>query len=123
MNSDTILQLFQQSFRVAIGTGSTLAETLQNPQLGLDNWNKLTTNPTQFAQELEEKGLATEQEARQVVDRFLQQQQPNPSASGLTITTVATPITPDLQAELQDLMAQLSAIRAELAQLREQRHS
>jgi polyhydroxyalkanoate synthesis regulator phasin len=120
VNPDTVLQFFQQSFRVAIGTGNTLAETLQSPQTGLETWNKLTTNPTQLAQELAEKGLHTEQEARAFVDRILEQQQ-NPSASGVTVTTTATPIAPDLQMELQDLASQLSAIRTELAQLREQR--
>ncbi len=122
VNPDTVLQFFQQSFRVAIGTGNTLAETLQSPQTGLDTWNKLTTNPTQLAQELAEKGRNTEQEARAFVDRILEQQQ-NPSASGVTVTTTATSIAPDLQMELQDLASQLSAIRTELAQLREQRQS
>jgi polyhydroxyalkanoate synthesis regulator phasin len=120
VNPETVLQFFQQSFRVAIGTGNTLAETLQSPQTGLETWNKLTTNPTQLAQELAEKGRQTEQEARAFVDRILEQQQ-NPSASGVTVTTTATPIAPDLQMELQDLASQLSAIRTELAQLREQR--
>ena len=128
MNPESILQLVQQGFRVAIGTGTTLAETLQTPQTGLDVWNKLTTNPTQLAQDLAEKGRNTEQEARELVDRLLEQQR-NPSASGLTITTIATPvatppgtgIAPDLQMELKDLAAQLSSIRIELAKLREQR--
>jgi polyhydroxyalkanoate synthesis regulator phasin len=120
MNPEPVLQFFQQSFRVAIGTGNTLAEVLQRPQTGLDTWTKFTTNPTQLAQELAEKGRNTEQEAREFVDRILEQQQ-NPSASGVTVTTTATSIAPDLQRELQDLAAQLSAIRSELAQLREQR--
>ncbi len=120
MNPEPVLQFFQQSFRVAIGTGNTMAEILQHPQTGLDTWTKLTTNPTQLAEELAEKGRNTEQEAREFVDRMLEQQQ-NPSASGVTVTTTATSIAPDLQLELQDLASQLSAIRAELAQLREQR--
>ena len=120
MNPESILQLVQQGFRVAIGTGTTLAETLQTPQTGLDAWNKLTTDPTQLAQDLAEKGRNIEQEARELVDRLLEQQR-NPSASGLTITTIATPIALDIQMELKDLAAQLSAIRIELATLREQR--
>ena len=120
MNPETVLEFFQKGFRVAIGTGTTLAETLQSPQTGLDIWTQLTTNPTQLAKDLAEKGRSTEQEAREFVDRMLEQQR-NPSASGITITTTATPIAPDLQVELQDLAAQLSAIRTELAQLRSQR--
>jgi polyhydroxyalkanoate synthesis regulator phasin len=120
MNPDTVLQFVQHSFRVAIGTGNTVVETFQNPQTGLDTWTQLTTNPTQLAQNLAEKGRNTEQEAREFVDRMLEQQR-NPSASGVTVTTTATSIAPDLQLELQDLASQLAAIRSELAQLREQR--
>lgn len=122
MNTDTVLQLFQQSFRVTLGATTSLLEVLQNPQQGVQTvnqtLNQLTTNPTQLAQEWAEKGSATEQEARQFVDRLWQQQR-NPSASGLTVTTTAVPVVPDVQAELRDLTAQLSAIREELAQLRQ----
>jgi polyhydroxyalkanoate synthesis regulator phasin len=120
MTSDTVLQFVQHSFRIAIGTGNIVVETFQNPQMGLDTWTQLTTNPTQLAQDLAEKGRNTEQEAREFVDRMLEQQR-NPSASGVTVTTTATSIGPDLQLELQDLAAQLVAIRTELAQLRAQR--
>lgn len=116
MNTENLLQLVQQGFRVAIGSATTLADTVQNPQITQDLWTRLSQNPSQFAQELAEKGARTEQEARQLVDRLLQQ---NPSE--VTITTTATPVTPDIQAELQDLMAQLTAIRSEIAQLRQQR--
>ncbi len=118
MNTEDLLQLVQKSFRVAIGSATQLAETVQNPQTSSDTWNRLTQNPTQFAQELAEKGARTEQEARQAVDRLLQQ---NPS--DVTITTTATAVTPDVQAELQDLMAQLKALRSEIAQLRQQRQA
>lgn len=119
MNTDNLLQLFQNGFRVAIGSATQLAETIQNPQTTSETWNRLTQNPTQFAQELAEKGAKTEQEARQAVDRLWQQQNP----SEVTITTTATAVTPDAQAELQDLMAQLKALRSEIAQLRQQRQA
>ncbi len=119
MNSDTLLQLFQNSFRVAIGSATQLAETIQNPQTATETWNRLTQNPTQFAQELAEKGAKTEQEARLAADRLWQQQNP----SEITITTTATTVTPDAQAELQDLMAQLKVLRSEIAQLRQQRQA
>ncbi len=119
MNTDTLLQMLQNGFRVAIGSATQLAETVQNPQTTTETWNRLTQNPTQFAQDLAEKGAKTEQEARQVVDRLWQQQHP----SDVTITTTATAVTPDVQAELQDLMAQLKALRSEIAQLRQQRQA
>lgn len=118
MNTENLLQFVQQGFRVAIGSATQLAETVQNPQTSSDTWNRLKQNPTQFAQELAEKGARTEQEARQAVDRLLQQ---NPSEA--TITTTATTVTPDVQAEIQDLMAQLKALRSEIAQLRQQRQA
>lgn len=120
MNTDVVLQFFQQGFRAALGATTSAVEAVQDPQKINQTINKLTTNPTQLAQEWIEKGAVTEQEARQVVDRFWQQRQ-NPSASGVTVTTTAVPVAPDVQAELQELTAQLSAIRAELSKLREQR--
>ena len=115
MNTDTLLQLFQQGFRVAIGTTTTLADTLKNPQTASETWTRLTQNPTEFAQELADKGAVTEQEARQVVDSLWAQNTP---PSSMTINTTATTVTPDVQAELKDLMTQLAAIRSEIAQLR-----
>jgi polyhydroxyalkanoate synthesis regulator phasin len=119
MNPDNLLQLFQKGFRVAIGSAAQIAETVQNPQTTTDTWNRLTQNPSQFAEELAEKGAKTEQEARQVVDRLWQP--PNPSE--VTITTTATAVTPDVHAELQDLMTQLKVLRSEIAQLRQQRQA
>jgi polyhydroxyalkanoate synthesis regulator phasin len=115
MNTDTLLELFQQGFRVAIGTTTTLADTLKNPETFPETWTRLTENPTEFAQELVDKGAATEQEARQVVDSLWPQNTP---PSSMTITTTATTVTPDVQAELKDLMIELAAIRSEIAQLR-----
>ena len=100
---------------MAIGTTTTLADTLKNPQTASQTWTRLTQNPTEFAQELAEKGAVTEQEARQVVDSLWSQNTP---PSSMTITTTATTVTPDVQAELKDLMTQLAAIRSEIAQLR-----
>lgn len=117
MNTDNLLQMVQNGFRVAIGSATQLAETIQNPQTSTETWNRLTQNPNQFAQELAAKGAKTEQEARQVVDRLWQQQNP----SEVTITTTATAVTSDVQAELQDLMSQLKALRSEISQLRQQR--
>lgn len=115
MNTDTLLELFQQGFRVAIGTTTTLADTLKNPQTAPQTWTRLTQNPTEFAQELLDKGTATEQEARQVVDSIWPQNTP---PSSITITTTAIVVMPDVQAELKDLTIQLAAIRSEIAQLR-----
>ncbi|MEB3293975.1 MAG: hypothetical protein VKJ24_12525 [Synechococcales bacterium] len=126
VNSDTLLELFQTSFRTTLGATSSLLEALQNPQQMPETlnqtWNQFTTNPNQLLQDWSEKGTVTEQEARQVVDRFWQQQR-NPSAVGVTVNTTATPVAPDVQTELQALTEQLISLREELAQLRQQRSS
>lgn len=116
MNTDTLLELFQQGFRVAIGTTTTIADTLKNPQTASETWTRLTQNPTEFAQELLDKGAVTEQEARQVVDSIWPQN--TPTSSITTINTTAIVVMPDVQAELKDLTIQLAAIRSEIAQLR-----
>ncbi len=115
MNTDSLLELFQQGFRVAIGTTTTLADTLKNPETFPETWTRLTQNPTEFTQELLDKGTVTEQEARQVVDSIWSQNTP---ASSITITTTAIVVTPDIEAELKDLIVELAAIRSEIAQLR-----
>ena len=120
MNTDTLLQLFQQGFRAAIGTTTTVVDTLKNPQTASETWTRLTENPTGFAQELVDKGAVTEQEARQVVDSLWSQ---NNSPSSMTVTTTATTVMPDVQAELKDLMIELAAIRSEIAQLRSDSNS
>ena len=120
MNTDTLLQFFQQGFRVAIGTTTTVADTLKNPQTASETWTRLTQNPTEFVQELADKGATTEQEARQVVDSIWPQ---NTSPSSMTITTTATAVTPDVQAELKDLMTELAGIRSEISQLRSDKNT
>ena len=68
MNTETLLQLFQQGFRAAIGTTTTLDYILKNPLSFPETWTRLIENPTEFAQELVGKGEATEQEACQVIE-------------------------------------------------------
>lgn len=68
MNTETLLQLFKQGFRAAIGTTTTLDHILKNPLSFPETWTRLIENPTEFAQELVDKGAATEQEARQVIE-------------------------------------------------------
>jgi polyhydroxyalkanoate synthesis regulator phasin len=124
MNSDTLLELFQTSFRTTLGATSSLVEAIQDPQRMPQTlnqtWSQFTTNPNQLLQDWADKGAVTEQEARQVVDRLWQQQR-NPSAVGVTVNTTATPVAPDVQTELQALTEQLISLREELAQLRQQR--
>lgn len=127
MNSDTVAQFVQKGFRVGLGATTTLVEGLQNPQQLEQDLNRLRANPSQFINQLvdpasvdalEAKGTVTEREARSVVDRFWAERTGTVPPSEMTIVTRATPVSPDVQAEIQDLTAQLAALRAELGLLR-----
>jgi hypothetical protein len=127
MNSDTVAQFVQKGFRVGLGATTTLVEGLQNPQQLEQDLNRLRANPSQFINQLvdpasvdalEAKGTVTEREARSVVDRFWAERTGTVPPSEMTIVTRATPVSPDVQAEIQDLTAQLAALRAELCLLR-----
>ena len=141
MNSDDILQLIQKSFRISLGATASLMETLQDAHkrdqnlaklradfdqlstgwqdpLGREvNLAKIRTDLEQLTTELAVKGETTEREARVFVDNLMAHRGSN-SATGVTVTTTATPVTSANQFEIEELTAQLAAIRAELEKLR-----
>lgn len=120
MNSDTVVRLLQQGFRVTLGATASLVEMLQDPYKRDTNLARLRTELDQLTQEWAEKGAVTEQEARSYVDSFIAQRRAG-MQSPPTVTTTATtvpPTSPEVQLELQELTAQLAAIRAELERLR-----
>jgi polyhydroxyalkanoate synthesis regulator phasin len=120
MNSDTFIQLLQNSFRITLGATASLVEVLQDPQKRQENLAKLNQEWSQLSAEWADKGASTEQEARNFVNTTFNQRAN--TASGSTTnppsssTTAVAP--PDVQIELQELTAQISAIRAELEKLR-----
>jgi polyhydroxyalkanoate synthesis regulator phasin len=120
MNPDNLFDLIQKGFRVGVGATASLVEGLQNSQLYQQNLEKLRTNPTQLMDELAEKGRVTEQDARAFVDQLWENRPGNQPAGTMTVTATAIPITPDVQAELQELTQQLLSLRTELEQLRNQ---
>lgn len=118
MNPETLPQLVQKGFRVALGATTSLMESLQDAQKRDENFSKLTQNPTEFAEELAAKGEVTEQEARNFVDSLLSQSGGVGGGDRTTVNTTATPVAdPAVQADLQDLTAQLTALREELQRL------
>jgi len=130
MNSDSPLYLLQRGFHVTLGATASLIETLQNPQKWEENFNRLGSDFNRLTEEWEEKGVTTEQEARDFVDQVMAQPptQPHSDAHG-----TANPSRPDgtpppsspnptEQAEIEELTDRLAAMQAELAQLRNQEH-
>lgn len=133
MNSDTLTQLLQKSFRVTLGATATLIEALQDPQRREANLSKLTTELSQLTQEWESKGTTTESEARNFVDTMWNQNvRPNAAApdrsepyasdpsSSSTLSTPVSASSPAVQQDLQELTVQIAAIRAEIERLRSQ---
>lgn len=120
MNSETLIQLLQNGFRVTLGATASLIEVVQDPQKRSENLSKLRQEWSQLAEEWAVKGESTEQDARNFVDTVLSQRRaqdtPYPSGSAASPASAA----PSVQTELQELTAQIATIRAELETLRNQ---
>lgn len=128
MNSDSLVDLLQQSFRVTLGATASLVEVLQDPQKREENLTKLQVELSQYTQDWAVRGEMTEQEARRFVDGLMSQGRspsygettPPPSTSETVSTTPPPVAEPNTQIELQELTAQIAAIRTELEKLRDQ---
>jgi len=125
MNSETLVQLLQQSFHVTLGATASFAEVLQDSQKREENWRKLTQELADLAQEWSEKGKITEQEARNFVDNLMKQRADS-SESGAAPESAEvteepeTPTASDPQAEIEELTAQLATLRSELEKLQQE---
>ncbi len=125
MNSNHLLQVLQKGFHVSLGATSALVETLQDPQKREQNLSQLKSELSERLQEWEQKGLITEQEARNFVDSVLRQDHNREGSSPAetpsdTVARTPTPTAPpEVQLEMQELTAQIAAIRAELEKRRE----
>lgn len=117
MNSETLIQLLQNGFRVTLGATASLIEVVQDPQKRHENLSKLRQEWSHLAEEWAVKGESTEQDARNFVDTVLSQRraQNYPSTATAPVATA-----PSVQTELQELTAQIATIRAELEKLRSQ---
>ncbi|MBM0742654.1 hypothetical protein JOY44_13705 [Phormidium sp. CLA17] len=119
MNSETLIQLLQNGFRVTLGATASMIEVVQDPQKRQENLSKLRQEWSQLAEEWAIKGELTEQDARNFVDTVLSQrraQSPYPSSSATTPVSTE----PSVQTEIQELTTQIATIRAELENLRSQ---
>lgn len=144
MNSDTLIQMLQNSFRLTLGattslievvqdaekrnenltklqqewsqTATSLVEAIQDPQKREENLTKLRQEWNQLSEEWVIKGETTEQEARNFVSNLLNQRPTYQPGSSASATKTATAPTasPEVQTELQDLINQIIAIRTEL---------
>ncbi|XWK87339.1 MAG: hypothetical protein U7127_24570 [Phormidium sp.] len=132
MDSDSLLQLLQNGFRLSVGATAALVESLQDSQKREEFLAKLMQSElSELAAELTNKGEITEQEAREFVDSLWERQnQPNQQnqqnsqtssdvpGTSATTTTDNPVVSPNVQQDLQDLTTQVAALRAELEKLR-----
>ncbi|MFB2836472.1 hypothetical protein [Floridanema evergladense] len=136
MNSDSVIQLLQNGFRLSVGATAALIESLQDSQKREEFLAKLMHSElSELVAELTDKGEITEQEAREFVDSLWQQrnQQNQPSqpdsqtssdvpGTSATTTTDNPVVSPNVQQELQELTDQVAALRKELEKLRSENH-
>ena len=113
-----LFRTVQQGFRITVGAATVLIETIQDPEKRVETWSDLQTQLSQRTQEWAEKGVQTEQEARQFVENWINRSaSPGDTASTTASTTPPSPV-PDLETEVQTLTEQLTALRKELEELR-----
>ncbi len=119
MNSNTLIQLLQNGFRITLGATATFVEVLQDPQKRDENLTKLRQEWSQLSEAWAAKGELTEEEARNFVNNLLEQRSRPSNGSSYSPSTSAAPTaSPDVQMELQQLTTQIASIRAELEKLR-----
>jgi polyhydroxyalkanoate synthesis regulator phasin len=122
MKSNNIIEIAQQTFRIAIGATATLLETIQNSEKRSTVITDMQTELSQKSQQWAQKGEVTEQEARQTLEKLLQKtpwkgnsRNSATNDNNYTDTTVVNSVT---KSELQSLTEQITALRNELEQLR-----
>ncbi|WP_434686226.1 hypothetical protein [Pseudanabaena minima] len=140
MDTIDLEKLFQRGYYVTLGATSSLLEVIQDPTKREENLKRLGRSFDEITQELAEKGVTTEAEARSYVDKFIAQQvngsstTTSESAGLTTVTTTAKTVddnTTDspsersnqsikasMRDEIKELTDQLAGLRSELEKLR-----
>jgi polyhydroxyalkanoate synthesis regulator phasin len=140
MDTIDLEKLFQRGYYVTLGATSSLIEVIQDPSKREENLKRLGRSFDEITQELAEKGVTTEAEARSYVDKFVAQQvngtsTNNAESTGLTTVTTTAKTVDDnatesptakvdktvkasMRDEIQELTQQLASLRSELEQLR-----
>jgi polyhydroxyalkanoate synthesis regulator phasin len=136
MDTIDLEKLFQRGYYVTLGATSSLIEVIQDPNKREENLKRLTLTFDEITQELAEKGVTVEAEARSYVDSFIAQQvngtvpKSSESADLTTVNTTAqtvddngdakSKVNANMRDEIQELTEQLATLRSELEQLRSQ---
>lgn len=139
MDTIDLEKLLQRGYYVTLGATSSLIEVIQDPTKREENFRRLGRSFDEITQELAEKGVTTEAEARSYVDKFIAQQvnstTPDTESVGLTTVTTTAKTIDDtvvdnasdqsdnkvkasMRDEIAELTQQLASLRSELEQLR-----
>lgn len=130
MNTDTLTELLQKSYRVTLGAASSAVEAIQDPERAAADFSEIGTDWERLADKLEVRGALTEKEARNFVEGVTSQMPepfrsaspftPGAPAEPRTVTTVATPVVDtELKSEVESLTAELIAMRQEIEALKQ----
>ena len=123
MNSNSLLQVIQQGFRVTIGATTSLVETIQNPQKRTEALAQIQTELEQKTREWSQKGEVTEQEARKIIDNLISQKGWQKKSGTTNTNNQPSPSTNSsgnsVQSDLEELTEQIIALRQELEELRQ----
>lgn len=122
MNSNNLLQIVQQGFRVTVGATAVLVETLQNPQKRTETLTSWQQDLQKYTQEWAEKGEITEQEARKFIENMWQNQGKTTSdstySSSNTYTEGVRVNDSDTESEIRELTETIRSLKEELANLK-----
>ena len=140
MDTIDLEKLFQRGYYVTLGATSSLLEVIQDPTKREENLRRLGRSFDEITQELAEKVVATEAEARSYVDKFIAQQvnsspTTNSESAGLTTVTTTAKTVEDnavdsvsekphqsvkasMRDEIKELTEQLAGLRSELEKFR-----
>lgn len=142
MDTIDLGKIVQRGYYVTLGATSSLLEVIQDPIKRDENLRMLGRSFDEVTQELAEKGVTTEAEARSFVDNFIAQQVNgsstivDPEVTSLTtVTTTASTVDDNtssnvvnkfdktvkasMRDEIQELTQQLASLRSELEQFRQ----
>ncbi len=136
MDTIDLEKLFQRGYYVSLGATSSLIEVIQDPTKREENLRMLGRTFDEITQDLADKGVTVEAEARSYVDSFIAQQvngsAPNSSSVNTDLTTTVNTtaqtvdesegskrkVSVNMRDEIQELTEQLATLRSELEQLR-----
>lgn len=125
-NQNQVLKIVEQGFHMTLGAISVATETLQDEQQRSRLVAEIQEELNQRAQEWEQKGETTAQEAREFVEQFINQGgdtssqgETTPTSSNNSSATQTTSTGNDVPSRLQDLTNEVATLREEMTQFRE----